>query len=38
VLSTQVADVQVEYKGATNLDTASVTTMFNRIFMSVLPF
>ena len=38
VQSTQVADVQVEYKGATNLDTASVTTMFNRIFMSVLPF
>lgn len=38
VPSTQVADVQVEYKGATNLDTASVTSMFNRIFMSVLPF
>lgn len=38
VPSTQVADVQVEYKGATNLDTASVTTMFNRIFMTVLPF
>lgn len=38
VQSTQVADVQVEYKGATNLDVASVVTMFNRIFMSVLPF
>lgn len=38
VPSTQVADVQVEYKGTTHLDAASVTTMFNRIFMSVLPF
>jgi flagellar L-ring protein precursor FlgH len=38
VQSTQVADVHVEYKGAQNLDAASVTTMFNRFFMSILPF
>lgn len=38
VQSTQVADVHVEYKGAQNLDTAAVTTMFNRFFMSILPF
>jgi flagellar L-ring protein precursor FlgH len=38
VQSTQVADVHVEYKGANNIDTASVVSMFNRIFFSVLPF
>jgi flagellar L-ring protein precursor FlgH len=38
VQSTQVADVHVEYKGANNIDTAAVTSMFNRIFFSVLPF
>lgn len=38
VQSTQVADVHVEYKGANNIDTAAVVSMFNRIFFSVLPF
>jgi flagellar L-ring protein precursor FlgH len=38
VQSTQVAEVHVEYKGAQNLDAAAVTTMFNRFFMSILPF
>lgn len=38
VQSTQVADVHVEYKGAQNIDTAAVTTMFNRFFFSIFPF
>lgn len=38
VLSTRVADVHLEYKGATTLDAADVTSMFARIFASVLPF
>jgi flagellar L-ring protein precursor FlgH len=38
VQSTQVADVHVEYKGANNIDAASVVSMFNRFFFSVLPF
>ena len=38
VLSTKVADVHLEYKGATNLDGAAVTSMFARIFTTVLPF
>ena len=38
VQSTQVADVHVEYKGANNIDTSAVISMFNRIFFSVLPF
>ena len=38
VQSTQVADVKVEYKGATNIDAASVTSMFNNFFMSIFPF
>lgn len=38
VLSTKVADVHLEYKGTTSLDTADVTSMFARIFTSVLPF
>lgn len=38
VLSTQVADVHVEYKGATHLDTSTITSMMGRVFLSVLPF
>ncbi len=38
VLSTKVADVHLEYKGATNLDGAAVTSMFARIFTTVFPF
>lgn len=38
VQSTQVADVHVEYKGANTIDGSAVTSMFNRIFYSVLPF
>ncbi len=38
VLSTRVADVHLEYKGTTSLDAADVTSMFARIFASVLPF
>ena len=38
VLSTQVADAHIEYKGANNIDTAAVTSMLNRFFFSVLPF
>ena len=38
VLSTKVADVHLEYKGSTSLDTADVTSMFARIFTTVLPF
>lgn len=38
VLSTKVADVHLEYKGAVNLDTSDVTSMFARIFTTVLPF
>ena len=38
VPSTKVADVHLEYKGATNLDPADVTSMFARIFTTVLPF
>jgi flagellar L-ring protein precursor FlgH len=38
VPSTKVADVHLEYKGATHLDMADVTSMFTRIFTSVLPF
>ncbi len=38
VPSTKVADVHLEYKGATNLDSADVTSMFARIFTTVLPF
>ncbi len=38
VPSTKVADVHLEYKGATNLDTSDVTSMFARIFTTVLPF
>jgi len=38
VPSTRVADVHLEYKGTTSLDAADVTSMFARIFASVLPF
>jgi flagellar L-ring protein precursor FlgH len=38
VLSTQVADAHIEYKGANNIDTSAVTSMLNRFFFSVLPF
>ncbi|GAB1234966.1 flagellar basal body L-ring protein FlgH [Ferrigenium sp. UT5] len=38
VLSTRVADVHLEYKGTTSLDVADVSSMFARIFASVLPF
>lgn len=38
VQSTQVADVRVEYKGATNIDLSSVTSMIGNFFMSVFPF
>ncbi|MDP2761768.1 MAG: flagellar basal body L-ring protein FlgH [Sideroxyarcus sp.] len=38
VLSTKVADVHLEYKGTTSLDAADVTSMFARIFTTVLPF
>jgi flagellar L-ring protein precursor FlgH len=38
VPSTKVADVHLEYKGATNLDTSDVTSMFARVFTTVLPF
>ena len=38
VQSTQVADVRVEYKGATNIDLSSVTSMINNFFLSIFPF
>jgi len=38
VQSTQVADVRVEYKGATNIDLSSVTSMIGNFFMSIFPF
>lgn len=38
VQSTQVADAHIEYKGAQNIDAASVTTMLNRFFFAILPF
>jgi hypothetical protein len=33
-----VADVHLEYKGAVGLSGADVTSMFARIFTTVLPF
>lgn len=38
VLSTQVADMRIEYKNANNIDSAAVATMFSRIFLAILPF
>lgn len=37
-LSSQVADAQVEFKNANNIDSAAVATMFSRIFLAILPF
>lgn len=38
VLSTQVADVHLEYKGANKIDLAAVSSMFSRFFLAILPF
>ncbi len=38
VESTQVADVRVEYKGATKIDLSSVTSMIGNFFLSIFPF
>jgi flagellar L-ring protein FlgH len=39
VQSTQVADARIEYKGGdSNMDSASVLSMFGRLFQSVAPF
>ncbi|TNC98407.1 MAG: flagellar L-ring protein precursor FlgH [Gallionellaceae bacterium] len=38
VPSTKVADVHLEYKGAVGLSGSDVTSMFARIFTTVLPF
>jgi flagellar L-ring protein precursor FlgH len=39
VLSTDVADARIEYKGGdSNIDNASVLSMVSRFFLSVLPF
>lgn len=38
VQSTQVADVRVEYKGATSIDMSSITSMFGNFFLSIFPF
>jgi flagellar L-ring protein precursor FlgH len=38
VQSNQVADVHLEYKGATSIDGTAGSSMFSRIFHSVLPF
>ncbi len=39
VLSNQIADARVEYKGGNiNLDKAAVMSMFNRFFLSSMPF
>jgi flagellar L-ring protein precursor FlgH len=38
VQSTQVADVRVEYKGATNIDLSAVTSMIGNFFLSIFPF
>lgn len=38
VQSTQVADVRVEYKGATNIDLSAVTSMVGNFFLSIFPF
>ena len=38
VLSTQVADAHIEYKGANHIDMAVVMSMLGRVFLSVLPF
>ena len=38
VQSTQVADLRVEYKGATRIDLAAVTSMIGNFFLSIFPF
>lgn len=38
VLSTQVADVHLEYKGANKIDLAAVGSMLSRFFLAILPF
>ena len=38
VLSTQVADAHIEYKGATHIDLSTISSMFSRVFLSVMPF
>ena len=38
VQSTQVSDVRVEYKGATNIDLSAVTSMIGNFFLSIFPF
>jgi flagellar L-ring protein precursor FlgH len=38
VLSSQVADAHIEYKGATSIDRSAVMSILGRIFLSVLPF
>ena len=38
VQSTQVADVHVEYKGASSIDQFALMSMLARVFLSVLPF
>lgn len=39
VLSSQISDARVEYKGGNaNLDKAAIMSMFNRFFISAMPF
>ena len=38
VPSTQVADVHLEFKDATNIDTSAITSTLVKLFLSVLPF
>ena len=38
VQSTQVADVHLEYKGASSVDRAAIMSMFGRMFLSIVPF
>ncbi len=38
VLSTQVADAHIEYKGANYIDMSVIMSMLGRVFLSVMPF
>ncbi len=38
VPSTQVADVHLEYKGTSSVDRSAITSIFSRMFLSVVPF
>ncbi|TXT27117.1 MAG: flagellar L-ring protein precursor FlgH [Gallionellaceae bacterium] len=38
VSSTQVADVHLEYKGTSSVDRSAITSIFSRMFFSVVPF